>query len=230
MATAEEFLACHARLERDGPHSCRGIHEDVLPNVARLWPHLVDRFHHSTTARGFLGILRDRQILPSGAGQPQAWPQTEGSYARRFKSVALFDFYSPTLKQVIQTGDRWTTVLFHWPLSVLFTFEPPRVPTVVTYPDRLQSDLFYIPYTEAWHPGPLHVERATSATLVVGYPRPHNLVLFQPFPVSATGLQELARTLAVVNADVSARLKADRRRQERRARRQAPLTLADLIR
>ena len=130
---------------------------------------------HATTFSNWNRILTERYILPSGTRDLKTRFQcTDRSFAFNRNMVALFDFRTPTIEQVIQQwGNCW------WDI-VLGSNNEPTVLIVIAsaaLADRVvpnsscwngKSQIKYgcIPWCEVWFPDPIPVNNFVDAFLI----------------------------------------------------------------
>lgn len=148
--------------------------------LAPVFPLLRTGVWHITTAEGFLGILADAEILPSGSGRRISFPQTRESYAWEKRYVSLFDFEAAPSDELCESVWKWEK-FFRDPNSRLGSIvigvciQRPAVCELLIPNEKVRSIELsqrgsIIPFVECWYPRPIPL-RAVSSFLFMASQR-----------------------------------------------------------
>lgn len=158
---------------------------DTLMTPYSLW--------HRTSLQGFRSMVNSGFILPSGKGPEHTYPQSKVSVALRMEAVSLFDFESSHRDDVLEQSRNWLAFMVdqgHPTLVLRFDRRSFTAGEIFTQ-DELTRDnawpmrplemygetkAYYIPSVEAWHSGPIAIEKAVDV-LVVSNHRANNFEL-----------------------------------------------------
>ena len=129
-----------------------------------------DGFWHSTSMTGWNAILTTQRILPSNTVQVgRRFSESDRSFAWNKKMVALFDFATPTLQQVIrQWANCWDVIRSYDESSILLQISRARIQDSMIANDACwdgssQIDFGCIPWCEVWYPKPIPLSWVTGA-------------------------------------------------------------------
>jgi hypothetical protein len=136
------------------------------------WEPFLDAVWHLSPPEGAIGILDDREILPSSTDREFSQPQTANSYALAKGYVALFDFRNATLAEVEEEDWKWGNYFWGRPFRVGFEIDVDRLSDDLVTWQEAKREVGYkkvwVPYYGAWSTEPLSLD--VVASLVVSGP------------------------------------------------------------
>lgn len=138
----------------------------------RGWEPFLGAVWHLSFPEGAIGILDDREILPSSSDREFSQPQTANSYALAKGYVALFDFRNATLDELQEEDWKWGNYFWGRPFRVGFEVDVGRLPDNLIPWQQAKREVGYkkvwVPYYGAWSTQPISLDAVAS--LVVSGP------------------------------------------------------------
>lgn len=126
----------------------------------KLFKVLKNGIHHITSIEGYRGIIRDGYIIPNDRSFPFTFPQTESSYALYKGYISLFDFQTPSIRNVILEYDKWIVFfvcdLIEKPAKVIIRLKSDIIRPKLILNEVARNEFgckkVWIPNVEAWYP------------------------------------------------------------------------------
>jgi hypothetical protein len=150
-----------------------------------MYDQFAGRYWHCTPWRSLRAIMACGAILPNTGQFKVSYPQTPFSYVYREGCVAIFDFVSPSRREILAHAWKWESFVYGYkPVTVAFDLDPDWVErrivraADVTEPITATTRSYRCPIVEAWIREPIPFVVVTAAHLVAS--RQLKLVVDQP--------------------------------------------------
>lgn len=128
--------------------------------ISKIYPLLKGSICHRTSIEGYRGIKDSGFIYPNTGQYPYTYPQSKVYFASSKGYVSLFDFTSVLDRDCISNHHTWGKFFFDQePVTIVLRLNEEhlvdRIPNNLAPKSGNAEYKGYIPYVEAWYPGPI---------------------------------------------------------------------------